>query len=74
VALGSGKLEIIWRNPRPVQRRQRWEALVAGSRSSLYVIQEFLSTGEHGFWNTTCRLQVLSDRRMGRRNWQPLTG
>src|SRR5215469_9186644 len=61
VAWKSAKLDIIWRNPQPVQRRQRWEALKVGSNSSLYVIQEFLSTGEYGFWNTTCRLQVFSD-------------
>jgi len=54
------KLQIVWRNPQPVWRRHRSELLEVGSNSSLYAIQEFLSTGEHGFWNTTCRLQVIS--------------
>jgi hypothetical protein len=60
------KLQIVWRNPQPVLRR-RWEQIEVGANSALYAVQEFLSTGEHGFWNTTCRLQVISD---GAAQWQ----
>jgi hypothetical protein len=55
------KLQIVWRNPQPVRRRHRWEHIEVGANSALYAVQEFLSTGEHGFWNTTCRLQIISD-------------
>ena len=55
------KLQIVWRKPQPVRRRHRSELLEAGSNLSLYAIQEFLSTGEHGFWSTICRLQIISD-------------
>jgi hypothetical protein len=60
VAAQFPKLQIVWRNPQPVRRRHRSELLEVGSNSSVYAIQEFLSTGEQGFWNTTCRLQVIS--------------
>ncbi len=65
------KLQIVWRNPQPVRRRHRSELLEVGSNSSIYAIQEFLSTGEHGFWNTTCRLQIISDGGSAvARNWR----
>ena len=54
------KLQIVWRNPQPVGRRHRWEHIEVGANSAFYAIQEFLSTGQHGFWNTTSRLQVIS--------------
>lgn len=54
-------LQIVWRNPQPVRRRHRWEHTEVGANSALYAIQEFLSTGEHGFWNTICCLQINSD-------------
>jgi len=52
------KLQIVWRNPQPVRRRHRWEHIEVGANSALYAIQEFLSTGEHGFWSSICRLQI----------------
>jgi len=61
VAAQFPKLQIVWRNPQPVRRRHRWEHIEVGANSALYAIQEFLSTGEHGFWNTICRLQIISD-------------
>jgi hypothetical protein len=54
------KLQIVWRNRQTVRRRHRSELLEVGSNSSLYAIQEFLPTGEHGFWNTTWQLQIIS--------------
>ena len=61
------KLQIVWRNPEPVRRRHRWEHIEVGANSALYAIQEFLFTGEHGFWSTICRLQIISD---GAAPWQ----
>jgi len=55
------KLQIVWRNPQPVRRRHRWEHIKVGANRALYAIQEFLSTGEHGFWYTICCLDIISD-------------
>jgi len=46
-------LQIVWRNPKPVRHRQRWEPLRQGLESSIYLIQQFISAGEIGFWSTT---------------------
>jgi hypothetical protein len=71
VATQFPKFQIVWRNPQPVRRRHRSELLEVGSNSSLYAIQEFLSTGEHGFWSTICRLQIISDGGSTlARNWR----
>src|SRR5207245_1754747 len=56
-------MQIVWRNPHPVRRRHRSELLEVGSNSSIYAIQEFLSTGEHGFWSTICRLLDRIEKR-----------
>lgn len=53
-------LAIVWRNPKPVRRSQRWEAIKENSTSALYFVQEFLSTGADGFWYTTSRLEIVS--------------
>ena len=69
------KLQIVWRNPQPVRRCHRSELLEVGSNSSLYAIQEFLSAGEHGFWNTICCLQMISDGGSAAgRNWRRRVG
>jgi hypothetical protein len=71
VAARSPKLQIVRRNPQPVRRRHRWEHIEVGANSALYAIQEFLSTGEHGFWSTICRLQIICDEdRSVARNWR----
>jgi hypothetical protein len=71
VARQFPKFQIVWRNPQPVRRRHRSELLEVGSNSSLYAIQEFLSTGEHGFWSTICRLHIISDGGSTlARNWR----
>jgi hypothetical protein len=31
-----------------------------GANCAVYAIQEFLSTGEHGFWYTICCLDIIS--------------
>ena len=60
VSVTRPKLEIVWRNPRPIGCCRRCEHVEEGSHSSLYFVQEFLSTGQHGFWTTTSRLEVIS--------------
>jgi hypothetical protein len=71
VTLVLPKLEIVWRNPERIPCRRRWEPLQETSNSTLYIVQEFLSTGEHGFWNTTSRLEVTFSRPGGpvAKNW-----
>jgi hypothetical protein len=54
------KLQIVWRNPQPIRSRRRWEPLQEVLNSTLYIVQEFLSTGEHGFWCATSNLEVVS--------------
>jgi hypothetical protein len=55
-------LEIVWRNPKPPQRRQRWEHnLLSGTGQ--YLIQELVPTSIGSFWTTTSSLQVLPGGR-----------
>ena len=70
------KLEIVWRNPERIPCRRRWEPLQETSNSTLYIVQEFLSTGEHGFWNTTSRLEVTFSQPGGpvAKNWRLRVG
>jgi hypothetical protein len=60
VALVLPKLQIVWRNPQPIRSRRRWEPFQEPSSSRLYIVQEFLSTGEHGFWCAISNLEVIS--------------
>jgi len=59
VAVVLPELQIVWRNPERIQCRRRWEPLQETSNSTLYRVQEFLSTGEHGFWSTTYQLRFF---------------
>ena len=54
------KLQIVWRNPQPTRSHRRWEPFQEVSNSTLYIVQEFLSTGEHGFWCAISNLEVIS--------------
>ena len=56
-------LEIVWRNPDPLHRQQRWEQLTGESQASRYEIQQFVSLGDGGFWNARSRLEVLAGGR-----------
>jgi len=53
-------LRVVWRNSEPVRSSQRWERLKHGADSSLYLVQQFISLGDFGFWSTTSALQMLS--------------
>ena len=56
-------LEIVWRNPDPLHRQQRWEQLRGESQASLYEIQEFVSLTDGGCWSASSRLEVLAGGR-----------
>ncbi len=56
-------LEIVWRNPKPPQRRQRWEQINRGSGTTHYLIQELVSIYGGSFWATTSSLEVVPGGR-----------
>ena len=40
----AANLEIVWRNPKPPQSRQRWEEIKPDSGTAHYLVQELVST------------------------------
>jgi hypothetical protein len=56
-------LEIVWRNPSPLQRRQRWEQVKQISGNARYVVQEFVSTSAGSFWTAMSSLEILPGGR-----------
>jgi hypothetical protein len=56
-------LQIVWRNPEPVRRPQRWEPLANRPDAAVYLIQEFVSVGEFSFWSTKLRLEIVRGGR-----------
>jgi hypothetical protein len=56
-------LEIVWRNPKPHQHRQRRQLLGRESGAAVNVIQEFVFSMVGGFWSPTASLEVLSGGR-----------
>lgn len=56
-------LEIVWRNPKPPQRRQRWEQVTRDSATGHYLLQELISTSVGSFWTTTSSLEILPGGR-----------
>jgi hypothetical protein len=52
------ELEIVWRNPKPSQCRQRWEQINQDSGTAHYLVQEFVSISDMSFWTTTSSLEV----------------
>jgi len=63
VAVVLPELQIVWRNPERIQCRWRWEQLEETSKSTLYSVQEFFSTGEHGFWSTAYQFRFFRGNR-----------
>ncbi len=57
-------LEIVWRNPKPPQRRQRWEQVNRRSGTALYLVQESVSTSVGSFWTTTSSLELVPGGRV----------
>lgn len=56
-------LEVVWRNPKPPQRRQRWEQINQDSGTAHYLIQKFISTSVGSFWATASSLEVVPGGR-----------
>jgi hypothetical protein len=56
-------LEIVWRNPKTPQRRQRWEQIKQDSRTARYLVQEFISTSAGSFWTTASSLEIVQGGR-----------
>jgi hypothetical protein len=56
-------LEIAWRNPKPLQRRQRWEHLTQDSAMGHYLVQELIFTPLGSFWTTTSSLEIVPGGR-----------
>jgi hypothetical protein len=52
-------LKIVWRNPKPPQRRQRWEHINQSSGTAHYLVQELVSIYGGSFWATTSSLEVV---------------
>ena len=59
----TAALEIVWRNPKPPQRQQRWEQVTRDSTTGHYLLQELISTPVGSFWATTSSLEILRGGR-----------
>lgn len=55
----TGPLEIVWRNPQPPTRRQRWEQIRQESGTAHYLVEELVLTIAGSFWATTSRLEIV---------------
>jgi hypothetical protein len=55
----TAPLEIIWRNPKPPQRQQRWEQIKHDSGTAHYLVQELVSSPAGLFWATISSLEIL---------------
>jgi len=59
----TAKLEIVWRNPRPPQRQQRWQQINLLSGTGHYLVQELVPTSIGSFWTTTLSFEVVPGGR-----------
>jgi len=59
----TAALEIVWRNPKPPQRRQRWEQIKQDSGTPHYLVQELVLTPAGSFWTTTSNLEIVPGGR-----------
>jgi hypothetical protein len=62
------KPAIVWRNPDPRWRKQRWQALERRLDRTLYIIQELVRSGDSGQWVTTFAFEVVLGGRKPRVN------
>jgi hypothetical protein len=60
----ASTLEIVWRNPRPPHRRQRWEQTRHDSNTTHYLIRELVSTAAGPYWLITTNLELVSGDRV----------
>jgi hypothetical protein len=56
-------LEIVWRNPKPPRRRQRWEQVKQESGTAHYMVQELVCTSDGSFWTATSSLEIVPGGR-----------
>lgn len=66
-------LEIVWRNPKPPERWQRWEQINQDSAGIRYLVQEFVSTSLGSFWMTTSSLEFVSGGRACFQTWSAVS-
>jgi hypothetical protein len=59
----KASLEVIWRNSKPPQRRQRCERITQDSTPGHYLVQELISTPLGSFWATTSSLEIVPGGR-----------
>jgi len=59
----TAALEIVWRNPKPPQRQQRWEQIKQISGTVHYVVQELVSTSAGSFWTAMSSLEIIAGGR-----------
>jgi len=60
----TAALEVVWRNPKPLQRRQRCEQITHDSATGHYLVQELISSPEGSFWATTSSLEIVPGGRV----------
>jgi hypothetical protein len=58
------KLEIVWRNPQRLSTFRRRHKFVHEGKQGLYVLEEFVSDGYLGHWNTLSNLEVVAGGRV----------
>jgi hypothetical protein len=66
-------VEIVWRNPKPPQRRQRWEQINKDSRTTRYLVQKCVSTRVGSFLDHYVELGISarwSSRLVVLRGWR----
>jgi hypothetical protein len=54
----TAAVQIVWRNPKPPQRRQRWEEIKQDSGTAHYLVQELVSTSVGSFRTRTAAFSV----------------
>jgi hypothetical protein len=59
----TAAIEVVWRNPKPRQRRQGCEQITHDSATGHYLVQELISTPVGSFWATTSSLEIVPGGR-----------
>ena len=57
------KPAIVWRNPDPRWRKQRWQALERRLDRTLYIIEELVRRDDSGQWVTAFAFEVVGGGR-----------
>jgi hypothetical protein len=59
----TSAFEIVWRNPNPPKREQRWEQIMQDSGTVRYQVQELAFTSVESLWINTSNLEVVPGGR-----------